>query len=399
MHFSFQIVSGAHSGPRRGRLSLGHGVVETPVFVPVGTLGAVKACSSEDLLSCGVQMVLANTYHLYLRPGHEIIRRLGGLNAFMNWHRPILTDSGGFQIYSLSSLRRVSEEGVLFRSHLDGSEHFLTPEKVMEIQDALDADIVMVLDECIGFPAARSDAEQSMERTLRWASRCRDVEPGERRALFGIVQGGVYADLRARCAEALCRIGFEGYGIGGLGVGESKETMLSMVEASVAGLPADAPRYLMGIGEPADLVEAVARGIDMFDCVVPTRNARNGSLFTACGVLHIKNTRYASDSDPVDAECECLACRNYSRAYLRHLFLSRELSVYRLISIHNIFFYQKLMERMREAISRGTFEEFRKRFYERWHGDARQGEEGPFGGTQRCDAACEALNISMDEEG
>ncbi len=399
MRFRFELLKGASHGPRLGRLYVRHGTVETPVFIPVGTRGAVKACSSEDLASHHVQMVLANTYHLYLRPGHGVIKALGGLHRFMNWHRPILTDSGGFQIYSLSSLRSVSEQGVRFRSHLDGSEHLLTPELVMEIQDALDADIVMVLDECTPYPSDYLTTELSMERTLRWAKRCRDVEPGVKRALFGIVQGGSWADLRARCAEELCRIGFEGYGIGGLGVGESKETMLSMIEASVETLPNDAPRYVMGIGEPVDLVEAVARGVDMFDCVIPTRSARNGSLYTSHGILHIKNTRYLNDDKPIDEECQCLTCKNYSRAYLRHLFLSRELSVYRLISIHNVFFYQKFMEQMRESIAHNRFDAFRKAFYDAWGYETRW-EECVYRRSGMGSCQPESVNPwSRDEEG
>lgn len=378
MNFGFRLLYGANKGPRCGQLVARHGMVETPVFIPVGTRAAVKACASEDLVNSGVPMILANTYHLYLRPGHRVIQRLGGLHAFMNWHRPILTDSGGFQIFSLSALRKIFENGVVFRSHLDGSEHLLTPESAMEIQAALDSDIAMVLDECTSFPSTYAYTQEAMERTIRWASRCRQAGLGEGSALFGIVQGGMFSDLRTSCAESLCRIGFEGYGIGGLGVGEDKEVMLSMVEASVECLPAEAPRYLMGIGALEDLVEAVARGIDLFDCVIPTRNARNGSLFTWQGAVHIKNAKYAEDKDPVDGQCECLTCRNYSKAYLRHLFLSRELSVYRLISLHNIFFYQRFMERMRRSIVEDRFDQFRKEFYDGWHGQEREGREGSF---------------------
>jgi queuine tRNA-ribosyltransferase len=345
----------------------------------------VEACTSEDLVDIGVKMILANTYHLYLRPGYEIIQALGGLHRFMNWHRPILTDSGGFQIYSLSALREISEDGVIFRSHIDGSEHAFTPEKAMEIQAALDADIAMVLDECIPYPSTYAYTKKSVRRTVEWAERCRRVEPGGERALFGIVQGGVFPELRAECAEALCSIGFEGYGIGGLGLGEGKDAAFSLVEASVRRLPAESPRYLMGMGNPEDLLEAVARGIDMFDCVIPTRNARNGSLFTCRGKMNIKNARYAGDELPVDTECECSTCRNYSRAYLRHLFLSRELSVYRLISIHNLFFYEKFMERMRQAILEERFSRFRGEFYSAWQIEEDGEQEYSWEATQgRC---------------
>jgi queuine tRNA-ribosyltransferase len=326
--------------------------------MPVGTQGSVKACSSEDLLEHKVSMVLANTYHLYLRPGHERIERLGGLHRFMNWPKPVLTDSGGYQVYSMGELRKISEEGVLFQSHLDGSEHLFTPEKVVEVQEALGSDIAMVLDECTPYPATYEEAREGMERTLRWARRSRDACRKNGIALFGIVQGGVYPDLRKTCAEGLMKIGFSGFAVGGLGVGEDKDACLSVVDWMGELLPVSSPRYLMGMGSPEDVVEAVARGMDMFDCVLPTRNGRNGTLFTQSGRIRIKNSCYADDSRPIDPDCDCFTCRNYSRAYLRHLFLAKELLVYRLTSIHNLYFYQVLMERIRQAIQSDTFSAF-----------------------------------------
>ncbi|MEW6439516.1 MAG: tRNA guanosine(34) transglycosylase Tgt [bacterium] len=361
---SFDVTAGGASGPRCGRLTTGHGAVETPVFMPVGTHGSVKACSTEDLVEHKVGMILANTYHLYLRPGHEAVHALGGLHRFMSWPGPILTDSGGYQVLSLGALRTLSDEGVLFRSHLDGSMHLLTPEKATEVQELLGADIAMALDVCIAFPYTRAAAKAAMERTLDWAKRCRESSREGSPALFGIVQGGVFPELRSACAKALAELDFSGYALGGLGVGEEKEATFSTVERTVECLPPHAPRYLMGMGTPEDLVEAVALGIDMFDCVLPTRNARNGTLFTRFGRIHIRNSRYALDERPIEPGCGCSTCRSYSRAYLRHLFLSRELSVYRFNSIHNLFYYQDLMERMREAIRNDLFAAFRREFLE-----------------------------------
>jgi queuine tRNA-ribosyltransferase len=288
--------------------------------MPVGTQGSVKACSSEDLLEHKVTMILANTYHLYLRPGHRRIERLGGLHRFMNWPKPVLTDSGGYQVYSLGELRKISEEGVLFQSHLDGSEHLFTPEKVVEVQQALGSDIAMVLDECTPYPATYEEAREGMERTLHWAKRSRDACGEGGLALFGIVQGGVYPDLRKACAEGLMEIGFSGFAVGGLGVGEEKNECLSVLEWMAELLPAASPRYLMGMGTPEDVVAAVARGMDMFDCVLPTRNGRNGTLFTESGRLRIKNSRYADDLRPIDPDCDCYTCRNYTRAFSRAFF-------------------------------------------------------------------------------
>lgn len=367
--YSFTLETGAGDGPRCGRLETEHGTVETPLFMPVGTQGAVKALSPDDLLSLRVGMILANSYHLYLRPGHKVIEKLGGLHRFMGWPGPILTDSGGYQVLSLGALRSISEEGVLFRSHLDGTPHLFTPEDVVRIQSALGSDIGMVLDECIGFPCTHGEAWEAMERTLRWARRSLKVAQEEAPlTLFAIVQGGVYADLRRACAGELGGMDFPGYALGGLGVGETKEKTFETIETVTPLLPLHSPRYLMGMGTPLDLVEAVARGVDMFDCVLPTRNGRNGTLYTRFGKLQIRNSRYADDAGPIDPECGCYTCRNFSRAYLRHLFLSRELLAYRLNSIHNVHFYQDLMERMRSAIRAGTFPEFRRNLMDNLEG-------------------------------
>jgi len=375
MGVSFALRKGGEKGPRTGELVTPHGCVETPCFMPVGTQGSVKAVSSEDLLEHKVSMVLANTYHLYLRPGHRRIERLGGLHRFMNWPKPVLTDSGGYQVYSMGELRKISDEGVLFQSHLDGSEHLFTPEKVVEIQEALGSDIAMVLDECTPCPAPYEEVKEGMERTLRWARRSRDACRQEGIALFGIVQGGIYPELRRACAEGLIEIGFPGFAVGGLGVGEEKGHTLSVIEWMAELLPAEAPRYLMGMGSPEDVVESVARGMDLFDCVLPTRNGRNGTLFTQFGRVRIKNSRYADDMRPIDPNCDCYTCRHYTRAYLRHLFLAKEFLVYRLTSIHNLYFYQVLMEGIREAIASDTFSAFAENFY-RCFGAGEQEETG-----------------------
>lgn len=376
--FFFTLESGAGTGPRCGRLETNHGALETPLFMPVGTQGAVKALSPEDLRCLRVGMILANTYHLYLRPGHGVIEKLGGLHRFMGWPGPVLTDSGGYQVLSLGALRKISEEGVLFRSHLDGTPHMFTPEEVVRIQGALGSDIGMVLDECIGFPCTYGEAREAVERTLRWAKRSLKIAREEvPLTLFAIVQGGVYPELRKACAEELCEMDFQGYAIGGLGVGETKEKTFEMVDALTSILPPTSPRYLMGMGTPQDLVEAVARGVDLFDCVLPTRNGRNGTLFTRFGKIQIRNSRYAEDDGPIDPECGCYTCRTFSRAYLRHLFLSRELLAYRLNSIHNVYFYQELMERMRTAIRAGTFAVLRRDLMENLE-DSEE-EEGAMG--------------------
>ncbi len=363
--FGFRLIRGGSVAPRLGRIITPRGEVETPAFMPVGTQATVKALTPEELEEMGCQMVLANTYHLFLRPGHRLIERIGGLHSFMNWQRPILTDSGGYQVFSLSPLRELSEEGVRFRSHLDGREVFLTPELAVEIQVSLGSDIVMVLDECTPYPADRGHTRDSMELTHRWAERCRGVERRKGQALFAIVQGGMYRDLRKESAARISELCFDGYGIGGLSVGEGKGLMLEMTEASTEHLPTGSPRYLMGVGMPEDMVEAVERGVDMFDCVLPTRCARNGLLFTSRGKLVIKNSQYKEDPRAVDPECECHTCRNYSRAYLRHLYISGEILAARLNTVHNVHYYMKLMRNIRDAIREDRFSAFKKSFYEK----------------------------------
>jgi queuine tRNA-ribosyltransferase len=362
----FKLLKTDPGGARLGELTTLHGKVFTPVFMPVGTLGTVKAMTPEELIEMGAEMVLSNTYHLYLRPGHEAIRELGGLHRFMNWQKPILTDSGGYQVFSLAKFRKIEEGGVSFRNHLDGSAHFLTPELAIDIQTALGSDVMMPLDECTPYPATTEYTKESMELTHRWAKRSRDyrAQVGNKNLLFGIIQGGMYAELRRESAEKTVEIGFDGYALGGLSVGEGKDLMHGMIEAAVPFMPADKPRYLMGVGTPEDLVEAVSRGIDMFDCVMPTRNARNGTLFTKRGKLGIKNLRYRLDPSPVDDSCACYACRNYSRAYMRHLYLAGEILASRLNTIHNLYYYISLMRSMRLAIAEGRFAEFRRGFYE-----------------------------------
>jgi queuine tRNA-ribosyltransferase len=342
--------------------------VETPVFMPVGTRGTVKSLGPDDLVAAGSQIVLANTYHLFMRPGHALVHELGGLHRFMAWPGPILTDSGGFQVFSLSKLRTVDEEGVRFRSPLDGSLHALTPELSIEVQHALGADVIHPLDEFLANPATREDTERSLERTLRWARRSQDAHargPGGQ-ALFGIVQGGAFADVRERAAHETVALGFDGYAIGGMAVGEPKPVMYELTATVTSLLPPDQPRYLMGVGKPEDLVESVARGVDMFDCVLPTRNARNGQAFTGDGPLTIKQARYERDGAPLDAECACYTCRNFSRAYLRHLYMADELLAYRLLSLHNVSFFNGLMRAMRAAVDAGAFEPFRARFFARY---------------------------------
>ena len=352
------------SNARRGRLQTLHGEVETPVFMPVGTQGTVKGVLPETLQELGAQIILANTYHLYLRPGHRLIERFGGLHRFMNWNRPILTDSGGFQVFSLGELRRLSEDGVLFQSHLDGSRHLLTPELSMQVQLALGADIVMAFDECIPHPADYAYVARSTERSARWARRCRAlVGPDAAPALFGIVQGGMDLSLRRQSLEELQEIGFEGYALGGLSVGEDTAQMYDIMAACLPQLPADRPRYVMGVGTPENLVEGIARGCDMFDCVMPTRNARNGVLFTSFGRISIKQARYREDSGPIDPACDCYVCRNYSRAYLRHLYTSGEILAAVLNTQHNLYYYQQLLAGIRRSLEEGRFADFRREFY------------------------------------
>lgn len=356
MAFSFHVtVNDSSTRARRGVLRTLHGEVETPIFMPVGTHGAVRSLSPDELVSTGSRLILGNTYHLYLRPGHETIRDLGGLHRFMAWPGPILTDSGGYQVFSLSDLRTVDDDGVAFRSHLDGSSHLLTPEKAIEIQTALGSDIAMVLDECPSSAASREDLVAAMRRTTDWASRCKDAFEGQRGsdrgALFGIVQGGVLADLRREHARAITGIGFDGYAVGGVSVGESSREIHEVGVMMGEILPEDAPRYMMGLGTPEDLIRLIGNGFDMFDCVVPTRHARNGTLFTSTGSINIKNEAHTADPRPLDEDCPCLACTRFSRAYLRHLFMSREILGHRLNSIHNVTHYQRLMNEARAAIS------------------------------------------------
>jgi queuine tRNA-ribosyltransferase len=364
MAFHFQLIKkDPASSARLGKFTTRHGEVNTPVFMPVGTQATVKTLSPDDLVNLGAEIILSNTYHLFLRPGHELVRDFGGIQKFMAWNRPVLTDSGGFQVFSLAELRKITEEGVTFQSHIDGgAKHFITPEYAVEIQEALGADIIMNFDECTPYPATRDYAEESLERTLRWAKRCRAAKKDTGQALFGILQGGMHTDLRKRAADALVDIGFEGYALGGLSVGETKPVMYEMIEASVPFVPEDRPRYLMGVGTPEDLVEGVDRGIDMFDCVMPTRNARNGTFFTSFGKVVIRNAQYERDAQPIDPACGCTTCRNFTRAYLRHLFNAGEVSALRLGTIHNIYFYLDLMRSIRTSIEQGRFREFKSAF-------------------------------------
>jgi len=341
------------------------GTVETPAFMPVGTYGTVKAMTPEELREVGAQIILGNTFHLMLRPGTEIIRAHGDLHDFMHWDGPILTDSGGFQVFSLAELRKISEQGVSFQSPVNGDKVFLSPEDSIRVQHELGADIIMQFDECTPYPADEPTARDSMELSLRWAKRCREAHAGHPSALFGIVQGGMYPALREASLNGLLEIGFDGYALGGLSVGESESERLEVLDAIGPGLPAGKPHYLMGVGTPEDLVKAVARGIDMFDCVMPTRNARNGHLFTTNGVLRIRNSPYQSDTRPIDEGCDCYTCRHYSRAYLRHLDKCGEILAPRLMTIHNLYYYQALMRQMRAAIEQGGFEAFQTEFWGR----------------------------------
>ena len=374
MSFAFQVVQ-TDGHARAGVLTTAHGEVETPAFMPVGTQGAVKGVTHRDLEGLGAGILLSNTYHLYLRPGDDLIARRGGLHRFIGWRRPILTDSGGYQVFSLAERCTIEEEGAHFRSHLDGSAHVLTPEKAADIQAQLGSDISMVLDECLALPAETQAVRDSMLRTWRWAQRARDrfqairngaattvvaTNPGQ--AQFGIVQGGVHPDLREESARKTVDVGFEGYAIGGLSVGEPPAVMYDVVSQTVPFLPRESPRYLMGVGTPEDLLEAVERGIDMFDCVLPTRNARNGQLFTSRGRINIKNARYAEDDGPADPDCSCYTCRTFSRAYLRHLFAVNELNAATLNTLHNLNFYLDTLRRIRESLTFGRFESFKVAF-------------------------------------
>jgi queuine tRNA-ribosyltransferase len=365
VNFSFEVNKTDATGARRGRLTTPHGTIETPVFMPVGTAATIKALTHETLEELGATIILANTYHLYLRPGHELIRKLGGLHKFMSWQRAILTDSGGYQVFSLSALRKITDAGVTFRSHLDGSEHLLTPEKAVEVQLALGSDIAMVLDECIETPAPREKAEAALNRTTRWAKRARqhflaqeNSYPGVKQWQFGIVQGATFADLRRESARQLLDMDFAGYAVGGLAVGEPHNMTCEMTGEVTALLPADRPRYLMGVGKPEQLADYVALGIDMMDCVLPTRAARHACLYTSEGRVLIKNARYAADTRPIDPQCSCSVCKRYTRAYLRHLFAAGEITASILATHHNIHFYLDIMRQIREAIEFGNLAKF-----------------------------------------
>jgi queuine tRNA-ribosyltransferase len=349
---------------RLGKIHTNHGEINTPAFIPVGTQATIKALTPEDLKGLGAEIILCNTYHLFLRPGHKLIKRLGGLHRFMHWDYPLLTDSGGFQVYSISANQKASEEGIAFKSHLDGSRHFLTPELCMEVQEALGADVAMCLDECVPYPSSYEYVHDSLKRTTRWAKRCQVSKKREAQTLFGIVQGGMFKDLREQSARELVNLNFDGYAIGGLSVGESTSLMREMVEHSAALLPREKPRYLMGVGTPEDIVESVKRGIDMFDCVLPTRNARNGMLFTSFGKIVIKNARHRREDIPIDPHCTCYTCTHYSRAYLHHLFSAKEILSSRLNTIHNLFYYLSLIKELRVAILEGRFDHFYQNFYE-----------------------------------
>ncbi len=370
--FHYELIAeDTETGARAGVLHTPHGKIETPIFMPVGTQATVKTLDQHDLIEAQAQIILGNAYHLYLRPGHELIDRMGGLHQFMNWSRPVLTDSGGFQVFSLGDLNKISEEGVRFQSHLDGSSHLFTPESVMEIEHGLGADIIMAFDECTPYPCERDYAEKSMRRTLRWAERCikRHQELSAQRthrppqALFGIIQGSVYPDLRRTCAQELIQMDLPGYAIGGLAVGEPRDSMFGVIRETTPLLPNGKPRYLMGVGLPNDLVEAVGAGVDMFDCVVPTRNARNGTVFARNGRLRLKNAAHAEDPQPLESDCACKTCSHYSRAYLRHLFKTNEVLGMHLATFHNVFFFQQLMRDMRDAIISGHFAAWQADFF------------------------------------
>jgi queuine tRNA-ribosyltransferase len=361
----------AKSGQARaGRIVTSHGVIETPIFMPVGTRGTVKALEQEDLEELAAQIILGNTYHLYLKPGHELIERLGGLHKFMSWDRPILTDSGGYQVFSLSDINKLTEEGVTFQSHIDGSRHLITPEKSMEIQRALGSDIVMAFDECPKLPASKETLHKSMKLTERWAKRCKTVELKPHQHLFGIIQGGLFEDLRTESMQGLMELGFDGYALGGLSVGEKNEEMVAFCASFVPTMPEHKPRYLMGVGKPLDVLNGIKAGLDMFDCVLPTRNARNGQFLTHHGPLNIKKARFLEDQGAPDPECKCRVCQRYSRAYIRHLFNVGEYLAGQLITFHNIYFYLNMVKEARQAIFRDEFDDYYSKFYNNYTSNA-----------------------------
>ncbi|WP_352419905.1 tRNA guanosine(34) transglycosylase Tgt [Proteiniborus sp.] len=368
MVFRYELIKEASDcGARLGKIYTPHGVIETPIFMPVGTRATVKTMTPEELKDLGAQIILGNTYHLYLRPGHKLIEEAGGLHKFMNWDKPILTDSGGFQVFSLGELRKITEEGVEFRSHIDGSKHFISPEKSIEIQNSLGSDIMMAFDECAPYPSGWDYVKQSLERTTRWAKRCKEANKNpETQALFGIVQGGMYRDLREQSAREIIDLDFPGYAVGGLSVGEPAELMYEMLDYTVPLLPKEKPRYLMGVGSPDYLFESVIRGIDMADCVLPTRIARNGTVLTSCGKVVIRNAKYSKDFTSLDPECDCYTCKNYTRAYIRHLFNVDEILGARLATIHNVYFLLKLMENIRQAIKEDRLLKFKEEFYNKY---------------------------------
>ncbi len=351
-----------NSFARCGKIVTGHGVIQTPVFMPVGTQATVKALTPDDLYELNINVILANTYHLYLRPGADLISKARGLHSFMNWNKSLLTDSGGFQVFSLSRLRQITDEGVYFRSHIDGSRHFLTPEMVMNVQQQLGADIIMCFDECCAYDCSYEEAHNAVTRTTKWAERCLSAHEPEGQALFGIVQGGMFEELRSKSMDQLIPLDFPGYAIGGLSVGESKDDMYRVLSFTAPKLPDDKPRYLMGVGSPEDLLQGVKNGIDMFDCVLPTRLARHGSAFTSKGRITVRNFTFAEDFSPLDDECDCYVCKNYSRAYIRHLIKAGELLVHRLLSIHNLYFLENLMKNIRNSIKIQKFNEFHHDF-------------------------------------
>ncbi|HAT50448.1 MAG TPA: tRNA guanosine(34) transglycosylase Tgt [Alphaproteobacteria bacterium] len=365
MKFSFELLATDPSGARAGRIHTPHGVIDTPIFMPVGTQATVKAMTPDELKGVGAQIVLANTYHLFLRPGAEIVAHLGGLHRFMNWDRPILTDSGGYQVFSLGKLCKINEEGALFQSHIDGSRRFLSPEEAIRVQETLGSDIMMQLDECPPGDAPIQHVTKAMALSLRWAERCQKARHPEKpnHALFGIMQGGMHPQLRRESAAGLIDLGFDGYAIGGLSVGEGRSTMLEVLSYAPGLLPVERPRYLMGVGKPQDIVDAVGYGVDMFDCVLPTRNARNGQLFTRQGPFNIKRNENRDDPNPVDPCCRCETCRHYSRAYLRHLYINREILGMRLMTLHNLHYYLELTQTMRTAIFQKNFATFQKKFH------------------------------------